>query len=217
MTQLIMMRHGQSVLNEQGKLGGWSPGELTPLGRAQAEAVARRLAESGEAIAALYSSPLRRAWDTAEIIGRALSLQPIPHEGLREIDFGQVDGLSMEEFRTVFPERFARWLDKSDMSFVWPDGERRADFFWRVGQAAEGITARHGSETVVIVTHGGTIRSILAHFLPVEFGDWWGYELDNCTLTRLEVDAGQTRMLVLNDTAHLDGGGMARGEATGTG
>lgn len=217
MTQLIMMRHGQSVLNEQGKWGGWSPGELTPLGRMQAEAVTRRLAESGEAIAALYSSPLRRAWATAEIIGRTLNVQPIPHEGLREIDFGQVDGLSMEEFRTAFPEHFARWLNKSDMSFVWPGGERRADFFWRVGQAAEEIAARHASETVVVVAHGGTIRSILAHFLPAEFSDWWSYDLGNCALTRLEVDGSRARLIVLNDTAHLDGEGMARGEATSTG
>ncbi len=204
MTQLILMRHGQSVLNEQRKWGGWSPGELTPLGRAQAEVVARRLAGSGKAIAALYSSPLRRAWDTAEIIGRALNLRPIPHEGLREINFGRVDGLSIEEFRAAFPEHFAQWQDKSDLSFVWPGGERRADFFWRVGRAAEEIAVRHPNETVVVVAHGGTLRGILAHFLPAEFGDWWSYELGNCTLTRVEVDSSRARLLVLNDDAHLD-------------
>jgi len=203
MTQLILMRHGQSVLNEQGKWGGWSSGELTPLGRAQAEAVARRLAESGESIAALYSSPLRRAWNTAEIVGQALDAQPIAHEGLREINFGLVDGLSIEEFRAAFPEHFARWLDKSDMSFVWPGGERRADFFRRAGRAAEEIAARHPGTTVITVAHGGTIRSILAHFLPAEFGDWWSYDLENCALTRLEVDGRGARLLVLNDAAHL--------------
>ena len=216
MTQLILMRHGQSVLNEQGKWGGWSSAELTPLGRVQAKAVARHLAESGEAIAALYSSPLRRAWDTAEIIGRALNLRPIPHEGLREINFGQVDGLSLEEFRAAFPEHFARWLDRSDLSFVWPGGERRADFFRRVGRAAEEIVARHPNETVVVVAHGGTIRGILGHFLPAEFGDWWSYELGNCALTRVEVDSSRARLVVLNDTAHLDGGGT-HGEATDAG
>ncbi|MBC7251776.1 MAG: histidine phosphatase family protein [Anaerolineae bacterium] len=214
MTQLILMRHGQSVLNEQGKWGGWSPAGLTPLGRAQAEAVARRLVDAGEAIAALYSSPLRRAWDTAQIIGRVLNLRLIPHEGLREINFGQVDGLSMEEFQAQFPEHFARWLDRSDMSFVWPGGERRADFFRRVRQAAEEIVASHPQETVVVVAHGGTIRAILAHFLAGEFGNWWGYTLGNCTLTRLAVDGGEARLLVLNDTAHLEGGGRAHGEAT---
>ena len=203
MTQLILMRHGQSVLNEQGKWGGWSPAELTPLGRKQAETVARRLAESAEAIAALYSSPLRRAWDTAQIIGRVLNLRPISHEGLREIDFGQVDGLSMDEFRNAFPEHFTRWLDKADLSFVWPGGERRADFFQRVSRTAEEIVACHLDKTVVVVAHGGTIRAILAHFLPIEYGDWWGYELGNCTLTRLEVNNDGAQLLVLNDDAHL--------------
>ncbi|MDY7039404.1 MAG: histidine phosphatase family protein [Chloroflexota bacterium] len=201
MTRLILMRHGQSVHNEQGKWGGWSPGELTPLGRAQAEAMACRLTTFDEAISALYSSTLRRAWDTAEIIGQALNLRPIPHEGLREINFGQVDGLSIEEFRETFPDHYARWLDRSDLSFVWPGGERRADFFRRAGQAAREIVNRHPNETVVVVTHGGTLRSILAHFLPTEFGDWWSYELGNCTLTRLEVDDSSARLLVLNDTA----------------
>lgn len=107
------------------------------------------MAQTKEAIATLYASPLRRAWQTAESIGEALSLRPVPHDGLKEIN------------------------------------------------------ERHLDQKVVVVAHGGTLRACLVHYLPAEFGQWWTYELGNCSLTRLEVGEGRAKLLVLDDHAHL--------------
>jgi len=202
MTRLILVRHGESVGNVKKQWHGWSDTVLTPLGVRQAEAVARRLAMENDPIAALYTSPLRRAAHTAEIIGRALGLEPIPWPGLKEIDFGQVDGLSLEEFQALMPELYEQWTNKEDLSFTWPGGERRADFFQRVAVAAQALVDRHPHDTIVVVAHGGSIRALLAHFLP-EMRRWWAYELRNCSLTRLEVTPQGARLLVLNDCHHL--------------
>ena len=165
--------------------------------------MAQRLAQAGETIAALYASPLQRAWQTAERIGEALNLSPAPHAGLKEMNFGQISGITLDEFRACFPDLHKRWTDKMDLTFTFPGGEQRAQFFQRVGEAMDEIVERHPDQKVVVVTHGGTLRACLVHYLPTEFSQWWTYELGNCSLTRLEVREGRVKLLVLDDRAHL--------------
>jgi broad specificity phosphatase PhoE len=203
MTELILVRHGQSQANAAGRWEGRrGDAELTYLGQAQAEATARQLAIEGE-IAALYTSPLRRASQTATIISTALGLRPASEDDLKEIDFGDLDGVTSEEMETLHPEVFVRWKDRTDMEFRWPGGERRADFFRRVTRACDQILKRHSSDKVVIVAHGGTIRACLAHLLPDQLGEWWGYTLKNCSITRISVDGNGIRLIALDDKAHL--------------
>jgi broad specificity phosphatase PhoE len=90
-----------------------------------------------------------------------------------------------------------------DLTFTFPGGEQRAQFFQRVGEAMEEIVERHPDQKVVVVAHGGTLRACLVHYLPAEFSQWWTYELENCSLTRLEVIEERARLLVLDDRAHL--------------
>lgn len=203
MTDLVLVRHGQTQANVVGRWHGWSDHPLTPVGRAQAKAVARRLAPRRGSIAALYTSPLRRALQTAQIIGNVLGLDPITMHQLKEINFGELNGVSLEEMEAQYPALYARWQDKTDMTFQWPGGERRADFFRRVADACDRILARHPSETVTIVGHGGTIRACLGHLLPDELGQWWRYSLDNCGVSRVKVEESGAQLLVLNDTDHL--------------
>lgn len=142
MAELIFVRHGQTHGNVAGRWEGWSDDALTPLGRAQAEAVAQRLANENEdededefdEVAALYTSPLRRALQTARIIGAALGLQPVSEDGFREINFGELNGITLEEMEAHHPALFARWKNRTDTEFQWPGGERRAGFFHRVGE-----------------------------------------------------------------------------------
>ena len=205
MTQLFLVRHGQTSGNVQRVWQGWIGGELTPLGVQQAEATARRLAACGEDIDALYSSPLHRAWQTAQIVGQALGLSPVAHEGLKEIWFGEIEGVTLEEFAARYPELYRRWSNRNDMSFTWPGGESRAEFHQRAGRAIEEIVARHDGGSIVIASHGGTLRAILAHLFPVQLGRWFHYNLDNCSLTRVRLAPDDPQLLALNDTSHLDG------------
>jgi len=201
--QLILIRHGETVANVERRWVGWRESGLTDLGRAQVEATARRLAEEVRDGAALYTSPLLRAWETAAGIGRLLGLEPVPIDDLREINFGRLDGISLEEMASRYPDLYARWQDKTDTDYGWPGGERRVDFFRRVAAACEAILARHDRGTVLVVGHGGTLRSCLAHLLPEELGQWWTYSITNCGITRVVVERDGRHLLTLNDIDHL--------------
>jgi alpha-ribazole phosphatase len=205
MTELLLVRHGQTDSNLQGRWQGWDGVPLNQQGEWEAALTARRLAQTEEAIAALYASPLRRAWQTAERIGEALNLRPVPHDGLKEMNFGRISGITLEEFQERYSDLHRRWTDKMDLSFAFPGGEQRAQFFQRVGEAIEGIVERHPDQKVMAVAHGGSLRACLVHYLPDEFSQWWTYELGNCSLTRLEVRDGRAKLLVLDDRAHLLG------------
>ena len=203
--QLILIRHAETVANVERRWIGWGDTGLTERGRAQVEATARRLAQEVRDGVAIYTSPLPRARETAEGIGRALGLRPIPMENLREVNFGDLDGVTLEEMRTRYPDLYARWRDKTDSEYTWPGGEKRADFFRRVAEACQEILSRHDRGTVIVVAHGGTVRACLAHLMPEKLGEWWGYSLDNCGITRLQIEDGAVRLLTLNDTSHLPG------------
>lgn len=203
-THVVLVRHAESVGNKQKIWQGATDGELTPLGFLQAERAAERLAAWNPPITRLYSSPLRRALQTAQAIACHLGLQIFTHPDLREIDLGQVNGLSMEEFAQAFPEHYARWQDRFDLGYTWPGGEQRQAFFERVAAAAREIVARHPGETLVWVSHGGTIRAALAGLVAGTGPSWWKYELDNASISHVRVgEDGHSEVLSLNDVEHL--------------
>ena len=203
MTELLLIRHGQAVHNLEGRWEGWGAAQLTEDGERQAHAVARRLKSWSPPLVHLYTSPLLRARQTADPIARRLGTMPTALDGLREIDFGQVSGLTMNGFRETMPEVYSQWQDRSDLTFQFPGGEQRLGFFRRVGRVLEEIVARHPGEPVVVVTHGGTLRAGLAHLFPETMGDWWAYGLGNASLSHLRLGAGAPELLALNDCRHL--------------
>lgn len=204
-TELLLIRHGEATHNLQNRWEGESPARLTPEGERQAEALARRLAWFRPNITHLYTSPTRRARQTADHISSRLGLAPVELSGLQEIDFGQVNGMTIDSFRDSLPAVYSRWKDRSDMEFQFPGGEQRMAFFQRVSQTIEQITAWHPTEQVAVVAHGGTLRAALAHLLPQTMKDWWAYSLHNASLTHVRVQRGNNILVSLNDERHIDG------------
>jgi broad specificity phosphatase PhoE len=203
MTTLLFVRHGVTEANQIGYWQGWEETSLEPVGVQQAEAVARRIATEF-APQAVYTSTLRRAVQTAEPIARAAACPLVLCDGLKEINFGEVSGLTIAQFREKFTGLFEAWTDKTNLDFHWPGGESRRGFFARVWGAVDGIIAAHPDGDVVVVGHGGSLRAALAHLLPGEFTDWWLYELGNASLTVVEVPpSGEAVLKALNDSAHL--------------
>jgi broad specificity phosphatase PhoE len=202
-TDLLLLRHGEATHNLSDQLEGWGATPLTEEGQQQAEALALRLVSWSLPIAGLYTSPLLRAWQTTASIARRLKVTPIAHDGLREINFGQVNGLTLESFRTTMPQVYARWQDRSDMTFQFPGGEQRLAFFRRVGLALDEILARHRGECVAIVAHGGTLRGGLAYLLPETMSDQWTYAVHNASLTHVHVGQEGNVLVALNDCQHL--------------
>jgi broad specificity phosphatase PhoE len=197
-TELLLIRHGQSEFNAERRWAGWehrSP--LTGQGEAEAQALADDLASESD-IEWVYTSPLLRARQTAQIIGKALGLTPLELAELREVNVGHVGGLTTEEFGANYPEDFARWQDRTDIGFTWPGGENRCGFFRRTARAMDHIVSMHPDDKVVVVCHGGVIRAALAHYLPDDYGEWWTYPLHTGSLTRLLVTPDCSQLLVLN-------------------
>jgi broad specificity phosphatase PhoE len=163
MTPLLLARHGESDWNRARRWQGFADRPLTERGRAQAAALAERLADI--VLDAVYSSDLRRALDTAASVANAQGLEPTALKALREVDVGSWQGLTREEAETRFPADFRRWLAGGT---GWRDGESYGELSARVLRAVDEIARRHDGGRVLIVSHGGPIRAIHAAALGLD-------------------------------------------------
>jgi broad specificity phosphatase PhoE len=156
-TTIFLARHGESDWNVAKRFQGHSDRPLTALGREQAHALADLVAS--EEIDAVYTSPLSRARETAEIVAARAGLEPVALPELREVDTGSWSGLSRADVEARFPEGFARWRSGGS---GWEDGETYEEMAERVIGALRTIAEDHPDGRVLIISHGGPIRAIHA-------------------------------------------------------
>ena len=203
-TTLILLRHGETEWNLTGRWQGQDANTLlTERGREQAQVVARRL--RSYPIEAIYSSDLSRAFETAQIVGDMLGLEPLPEPGLRESDIGAWTGLTWEDITARFPEQVAAMFAGEDVRRG--GGETYAELHERLRAAVDAIIARHPGQTVLVVTHGAALRSLVAHVLGASLTQLHRIAIGgNTALSIVQVDHGALRLVSYNDTAHLDGG-----------
>jgi probable phosphoglycerate mutase len=211
---LFLVRHGLSTANREGRIQGQWDTELTAEGWRQAGATGRFLAHyfdgMGWKVNTLYSSDLRRAWHTAEAIGRCLHLTPVRVPGLREMHAGLVEGMTTAEWQALYPELEQGWRERGNLDFGWPGGETRQQLVDRVTNTISAIVARHAPlDNVVAVTHGGVIRAYLNNAVTrsdalaeAEVG------ASNCSISQIQFDAhgghiGIGCLLMLNHHEHL--------------
>jgi 2,3-bisphosphoglycerate-dependent phosphoglycerate mutase len=150
-TELILIRHGETHWNRERRMQGQLNTPLSDLGRAQAAALGRRLAR--HPFAALYSSDLQRAWDTAAAIAQTSGREIISEPRLRERTFGVFEGLTYPEMAQRHPQMHARY-ELRDPDYTVPGGETPRQFFERTRGCLEEIAAAHPGVSVVVVTHG---------------------------------------------------------------
>jgi broad specificity phosphatase PhoE len=187
-TTIVLVRHGETDWNRERRFQGHADVSLNEAGRRQAEALTDELA--GECFAAAYSSPLRRALETAEIVAARLDLSVQPSAGLMEVDVGSWSGLTATEVEQRFPDGFARWSETR--AGGWTDGETYDELGVRVVAELQEIARRHPEEHVLAVTHGGAIRSVLAVIAGVSFTSGRariGF-VENCEVVRVAVREG---------------------------
>lgn len=209
---LFLVRHGQTEGNVLGRLVGWQDIDLTDVGKQQAELTAEALynyaTAEGLTIHTIYSSPLRRALLTAMATSKRFGLDPILDSDLREIHFGDIEGLTADEWHERYPELAAAAVDADNRDFTWPNGEVRGDFYNRVVTVIDRLIAAHAEdENIIIVSHGGVISSFIAHVVAGNPSLWRDYRADNCSITRLSVDDGKANspscLVSFNDISHL--------------
>jgi len=205
-TRVILVRHGESRGNAEGRFGGHTATPLSERGRAQAEAVARALA--ADDVTAIYSSDLARAVETAAPLADSLDLEINLSEAFRERGVGRMEGLTFEEAAAQFPEEYAALL-RRDFEHVLEGGESFRQMLDRSAAALDACVAAHRGGTVAVFSHTGTICILVLHLMGAldapELRPVW-IRTENCGISRIEIRSdGFLRVLALNDTRHLTG------------
>ena len=200
-TRLYLVRHGATPLTAEDKFSGADGVDLSDEGRAQASALAGRL--RGEAIAAVYTSPLSRAMETARILSHGWGAEPVAIEGLREIGHGHWEGLGRGEVERRFAAEYAMW-SQDPFTFAPERGESGVAVLNRALPAIRDIVMRHQGGRVLVVSHKATIRLVLCSLLGI---DARGYRdrLDQAPacLNILDFsDPVRARLTLFNDTSH---------------
>ncbi len=203
MHDLILVRHGDSMHHRQGLAGGWTEATLSDLGRQQAHKTADFLkANASFPPAALLSSDLRRAVETASVIGAELGLVVETTPALRELSNGVAAGRPIEEITRLQRPRSEPILDW----VPFPEGESWRMMYQRVASCLSAIAAG-GRDSLIIVSHANSIVCIINWFLGLETDDALRdlmYEIRPCSITQLRRDDDGVRVVVrLNDTEHL--------------
>lgn len=203
-TRVLLIRHGQSEGNAQGRFGGHTATPLSTRGRLQAEATARAL--SSENINAIYSSDLSRAVETAMPLARLTSLDVEQSEAFRERGVGVMEGLTFEEAAAEHPEQYAA-LIRRDFDHVLLGGESYRQMLDRASRRLDQAIEHHRGGRIVVFSHTGTICILALHLMGAldapELRPVW-ITTANCGITRFELRSdGFVRVLALNDTRHL--------------
>jgi probable phosphoglycerate mutase len=177
-------------------MAGWQPGwHLNARGREQAEQLAERLAKIP--IRAVYTSPLERAIETAELIARAHGLEPQPVDALGEIRLGEWEGCLLAELdRREDWRRFNRFRGATRA----PGGEHAIEVQTRMVQQIEIIRARHPNETIAVVSHADPLRALIAYFIGVHIDLSHRLEIAPASMSALQVHDWGARLLCLNHT-----------------
>jgi broad specificity phosphatase PhoE len=198
--RLLLARHGQSTWNAERRFQGATDVPLSPLGRAQAEALGQAL--RGRRLAAAYVSPFRRARETAELALAGADVPLITFPDLRELSLGAWEGCTVDEVRGQAGDPYARWL-LAPHDCPPPGGEPLDAVCDRVRAAMARIAAAHpDGEDVLVVSHGGVISVYACWLLGASFNQLWRLRVDNASLTV----ARPPRLVSVNDTSHLRGG-----------
>ena len=200
-TRLLLLRHGQTEMSAQRRYSGRGNPALSEVGRRQADAAARYLAHRG-GIAAVFSSPLQRAYDTAATAAKALGLDVTVDDDLIETDFGVWDGLTFNEAAERDPDLHRRWL--RDSTIAAPGGESFEDVLDRVLKARERIVAAYQGSTVLVVSHVTPIKMLLRLALDAGPGFLYRLHLDLASLSIAEFYSdGAASVRLVNQTSYL--------------
>jgi broad specificity phosphatase PhoE len=208
--RIYFVRHGETIYNKEGRFQGQSDVPLNETGKAQADAVARRLGDdftsSGRELADIYYSPLSRTEETARAIGRVFDKTPTAESGFKEINMGEWEGKTPTELSQGSSGLdLQRWKEDPLGSAV-PGGEHVKDVDERVMASLRKIVRSHGpNDNVVVVTHGGPIGVVITRVLKQSLKDVAKIKLDNASLTAVEVGGDLESMWLIsrNDVSHL--------------
>lgn len=205
MTEIILVRHGETEWNVAEIFRGRIDIELNETGIRQAELLAEYLNKIK--IEAIYSSPLKRALKTAEIIARNHKLDVAIAIGLIDFNFGKWQGLSHQEVKDKYKELYAAWTSHPDQVKI-PDGESLDDVRKRAMGVVGNIIERY-KKTVVLVSHRVVNKVLICALLGLDNSHFWNIKQDTCGISTFTYENEQFILTKHNDTSYLEPIGKA--------
>ena len=200
MSKLLMVRHGISEFNAARRFAGYSDVEMSSAGYEQAEKLRDRLA--GEKIDAVYSSDLKRASETAAIISSGHEMDIATCSELREVNYGDIEGLTYDEISRLYPE-VAETVANFNLRLDFPGGESFKEFITRVSKFLGKLKKHSPSQTLLVVSHSGPLRVLICRLLGIDLSYWWQIRFDNASLSIVKIHPRGAVINLLNDTSHL--------------
>ncbi|MBC8389212.1 MAG: alpha-ribazole phosphatase [Actinobacteria bacterium] len=199
--KLFLIRHGQTLWNREGRYQGEMDIGLTRVGFKQARLAAKYLSKVD--FSNIYSSPLRRAIDTANIINKTKNLKIIARENLKEINFGKWEGMKFDEINRMFHDDYQNWIgDPYNNSPT--GGESFKKLEGRTTVEIDKIVNENGDgSSVAVITHGGVILSLLVHWLQIPLSRWKSIIQRQGAINIAVIDRGFPYISAINYTGHL--------------
>jgi len=199
MTEIILVRHGETEWNVEEVFRGRIDIELNETGLKQAELLAEYLGEIN--IDAVYSSPLKRALKTAEVIARYHKLEVEIALGLIDFNFGKWQGLPRQEVKRRYKQLYAQWI-KNPHLVQMPEGETLSEVRERALAVVDEVVAKHGG-AVVLVSHRVVNKVLICALLGLDNSHFWNIRQDNCGTTTFAYENERFVLTKHNDTSYL--------------
>jgi broad specificity phosphatase PhoE len=202
MTRILLIRHGETDYNKEHVLQGWLQNPLNKNGIEQTKKLANRLKK--EKIDVIYTSQLKRAVMTGEIIAKKLKKKIRKTTELNERYFGDLEGQKEKDVSLRYPEFWKRFRAvKEDTSVRPPGGESTEQMYKRVTGFVKKILDRHKGKTILITAHGGVNQCLLAYFLKMPLNNRRVLKQENACINEIRIQKGIVRLHRFNDVAHL--------------
>lgn len=199
--RVIFIRPGETDWNQQVRWQGWVASPLNDLGKRQAERLANYIRHIN--LKALYTSDLKRALQTADILAKNLGFESVPDKRLRERNIGEWQGLTIDEMKTWYPDQYQNLLTDAE-NYRVPGGESRADVRKRMVEAFDAFLKQDKGETVGVISHTTAIHELLAAIIPDNTNQ--EVAVSNTSVTTIALnEAGKWQLVASDDVLHLEG------------
>ena len=201
MSCLLFVRHGETLRQSSARFWGQTDVKLSALGLRQAESLSNLLAT--QRIDTIYTSDLKRALVTAQVIASRQRAEVVTCPELREANFGQLEGLTFTEIDQCYPEVTKSWV-AGRLDITYPGGENLSAFIERTSSFANRLKHLSPEQTVLVVAHGGPLRIILCHLLDFGPEHWWQLQIDLASFSVVNTGSRGPVLSLFNHTAHLE-------------
>ena len=198
--KILLIRHGETIANRTQLVLGTSDVPLTDLGRYQAETLAQKISSMNPLPTLLFSSPYYRAKETAGYISKAIGLNPIYVDGLKEMNSGEMEGMKTSEMNTIYPEYMLQWR-RDHSSARPPGGETLGEVHARAWKSILEIFNEYDEKVIAVVAHLFPIQGILCNVLGIHSNHFEKLDINLGSISSIEIRENSRRLITMNETS----------------